>query len=67
MNLNTLSWKEFTIGDYFDVFLSSGDLKIDDCEPGSIPLISSGSTNNGIVGYIDEKAMERLRYLKQIV
>lgn len=40
MNLNTHLWKEFTIGDYFDVYLSSGDLKIDDCEPGNIPLIS---------------------------
>ena len=64
MNLNTLSWKEFTIGDYFDVFLSSGDLKIDDCEPGSIPLISSGSTNNGIVGYIDEKGDGKAQIFK---
>ena len=40
MNLNTHLWKDFTIGDYFDVYLSSGDLKIDDCEPGNIPLIS---------------------------
>lgn len=64
MNLNTLLWKEFTIGDYFDVYLSSGDLKIDDCEPGNIPLISSGSTNNGIVGYIDEKGDGKAQIFK---
>mgnify|MGYP004723268241 FL=1 len=64
MNLNTHVWKEFTIGDYFDVYLSSGDLKIDDCEPGNIPLISSGSTNNGIVGYIDEKGDGKAQIFK---
>ena len=64
MNLNTHLWKEFTIGDYFDVYLSSGDLKIDDCEPGNIPLISSGSTNNGIVGYIDEKGDGKAQIFK---
>lgn len=55
MNLNVESWKEFVVSDYFDVYLSAGDLKLDDCELGNIPLISSGATNNGIVGYIDEK------------
>lgn len=64
MNLNTPLWKEFTIGDYFDVYLSSGDLKIDDYEPGNIPLISSGSTNNGIVGYIDEKGDGKAQIFK---
>lgn len=57
---NTESWKEFRIGDYFDVSLASGDLKIEQCEKGDIPLVSSGTNNNGIVGYIsdnnDEKA-----------
>lgn len=54
MNLNVTSWKEFVISDLFDVYLSAGDLKIDDCDPGNIPLVSSGSTNNGIVGYINK-------------
>lgn len=53
MNLNVGGWKEFRIGDLFDVSLSMGDLKLDDCDKGEIPLISSGQTNNGIVGYID--------------
>ena len=64
MNLNVESWKEFIIEDYFDVFLSSGDLKLDDCEPGNIPLISSGSTNNGVVGYIDEKGDGKAQIFK---
>ena len=59
MNLNTNDWKEFNVGELFEVSLSSGDLKIDDCDVGDAPLISSGSTDNGIVGYIkngDSKA-----------
>lgn len=53
-DLNTDSWKEFKISDLFDVELSKGDLKEDDCAPGDIPLVSSGSLNNGVVKYIDE-------------
>jgi len=55
MKLNIAEWKEFQIGRLFDVILSTGDLKIADCDPGEIPLISSGQTNNGIVGYINKK------------
>lgn len=46
------------------MYLSSGDLKIDACEPGKIPLVSSGATNNGIVGYIDEKGDEKAQIFK---
>lgn len=62
--LNINCWQEFKVGDYFDVYLSSGDLKIDACEPGKIPLVSSGATNNGIVGYIDEKGDEKAQIFK---
>lgn len=55
MNLDTTMWKEYVVGRLFNVVLSAGDLKIDDCEAGNIPLVSSGQTNNGIVGYIDAK------------
>lgn len=64
MNLNTTLWKEFVVGDYFDIYLSAGDLKIDDCEPGNIPLISSGINNNGIVGYIDENGDGKAQIFK---
>lgn len=55
MNLNVNEWEEFQVGKLFNCTLSAGDLKIDDCEKGDIPLISSGQTNNGLVGYIDSK------------
>lgn len=55
MNLNIENWHEYIVGDLFEVSLSSGDLKIDECDVGDIPLISSGQTDNGIVGYIDKK------------
>ena len=61
---NIDSWREFKVGDYFDVYLSSGDLKIDECELGNIPLVSSGTTNNGIVGYIDEKGDGKAQIFK---
>ena len=48
-------WKKFTVEKLFDVFLSKGDIKIDDVDLGNIPLVSSGESNNGIIGYIDEK------------
>lgn len=62
--LNIDSWQEFKVGDYFDVYLSSGDLKIDACEPGKIPLVSSGATNNGIVGYVDDKGDGKAQIFK---
>src|SRR5574344_420124 len=54
IEINYTSWKKFKISDLFDVELSKGDLKINDCEVGEIPLISSGETENGCVGLIDE-------------
>lgn len=55
MHLNVNEWKEFQVNKLFKCTLSAGDLKIKDCEQGTIPLISSGQTNNGLVGYIDSK------------
>ena len=52
--LNTCKWKYFEIGKLFDVQLSKGDIKLSSIEQGDIPLISSGSINNGIVGFIDK-------------
>lgn len=51
--LNVDEWKEFRVGDLFSVQLSKGDIKLDDMLIGYVPLVSSGETNNGIVGYID--------------
>ena len=53
--LNIASWKKFVLGRLFKVELSKGDIKLDEVDKGDIPLVSSGESNNGIVGYIDEK------------
>lgn len=51
---NTSNWKEFKVSDLFECLLSKGDLKESECDEGSINLISSGATNNGVVKRIDE-------------
>lgn len=51
--MDTKQWKKFYLSQLFDCVLSKGDLKEDECLNGDIPLVSSGSTNNGIVKYID--------------
>lgn len=45
------NFKKVRIGDLFKVLLSDGDNKPDELPVGNIPLISSGTTNHGIVGY----------------
>lgn len=52
--LNTSDWKEFKLSDLFECLLSKGDLKESECDEGPINLISSGTTNNGVVKRIDE-------------
>lgn len=54
LELKTQEWKWFKIGDFFNVELSKGDLKPNECLVGRIPLISSGDTNNGVVMNIRE-------------
>ena len=52
-------WRPFFIRDLFEVFLPSGDTQADKCEPGDIPLVSAGSSNNGVCKLIkcgDEKS-----------
>lgn len=53
--LDTSNWKIYRISDLFDVELSKGDLKQGEQDPGLVPLVSSGSRNNGIVDYISPK------------
>lgn len=50
----TENWKEFELKKLFDCVLSKGDLKEDLCEEGNVPLVSSGTQDNGIVKYINE-------------
>ena len=48
-----LVWAEYSIGELFDVVLSTDDLQPKNLEEGTMPLISSGSANNGICAYVD--------------
>lgn len=53
--LNTSAWQGFRISSLFKVQLSKGDIKLDDMEKGDIPLVSSGESDNGIVGKINQE------------
>ena len=53
MNLDVTEWKEFRVGDLFNVELSRGDIKADESDEGDVILVSSGETNNGVVKHID--------------
>lgn len=54
LDIKIHDWSYFKIKDLFNVELASGDIKAGECLPGEIPLISSGTLNNGVVEYIDE-------------
>ncbi|HDZ8768659.1 TPA: restriction endonuclease subunit S [Staphylococcus aureus] len=59
MKLSDKEWKEFKVEYIFYVDLSKGDNIPSLLDKGSIPLISSGSANNGIVKFVlkgDEKS-----------
>lgn len=47
-----LKWREFKIGELFEIVLSSGDNKANKLPSGKIPLISAGESNNGVTKYI---------------
>lgn len=52
ISLNDVKWKEFKIEDLFNISLSKGDNQANLLLDGNIPLISSGTTNNGICKFI---------------
>ena len=56
--IDTSKWGNFKVGDLFEIKLSKNDLKIEECNTGSTPLISAGNENNGIVGYINKENFE---------
>ena len=45
-------WKEFRVGDLFEIQLSKGDNQAKLLEDGIFPLVSAGSVNNGICKYV---------------
>jgi len=54
MKIDTTTWEYFKLDDLFDIELSEGDIKLNDCQVGNIPLVSAGGENNGVVGHIKE-------------
>lgn len=55
MELNVQDWKEYQVDKLFTVVLSKGDIKEDDMDSGTVRLVSSGESDNGIVTHIDSK------------
>lgn len=53
-SINIDNWKEFMIGDLFEIQLAQGDLQATKQNEGIIPLVSSGMGNNGICKFIEE-------------
>lgn len=47
-------WDDLKIGDYFDIVKPIKIFKINNTENGNIPLVSSKSTDNGIMKYIND-------------
>lgn len=55
MNLNTEQWKEYRLGDLFDI-RKGKRLTAEDQTPGTTPYIGAIDSNNGIANYIDQEA-----------
>ncbi len=62
MELNVQDWKEYQVDKLFTVVLSKGDIKEDDMDSGTVRLVSSGESDNGIHILI-VKVMEKLKSL----
>ena len=52
--LSDVEWGEFELKDYFEFYLSKGDNQADLLSAGIVPLISSGSFDNGICKFIEK-------------
>ncbi len=55
IQLTDREWHEFKVSELFNIELTKGDIKADRINDGTIPLISSGENNNGIVKYVDNE------------
>lgn len=55
--VDTSAWGEFVVGELFDIQLSDGDNKPKKLPKGTIPLVSAGNTNNGIVGSFESNTI----------
>lgn len=53
-NIDVSEWGKYKIGKLFKAYLSKDDIQPKNIIEGTIPLISSGKENNGIVAYIKD-------------
>ena len=53
--VDTSAWKAFRVGELFDVLLAKGDIQPNLVGDGNVPLVSAGTTDNGIVATISDK------------
>ena len=62
--IDTSNWKEFRVGDLFEIINGKG-LTIEEIEEntGVIPVIQGGSSDNGVIGYISEKYCRDQKYV----
>lgn len=54
LTLQDVEWRAFELKDYFDFYLSKGDNQATLLSDGVVPLISSGSSGNGICKFIEQ-------------
>jgi len=62
--IDTKKWKEFRVGELFDIFNGKGITKSDlrAYSDGIIPCIQGGEFNNGILGYFPERLKKNKNY-----
>ncbi len=54
MKINTCEWREFTVGEIFNILNGKGITQEEiELNPGSFAAVQSGEDNNGIIGRID--------------
>lgn len=58
--------RKFKVGELFDIKLSRSDNKLVELSKGDIPLISAGSDNQGIVGYISSDLLNTVPFKNSI-
>lgn len=56
MKIDTRSWKEFLIGDYFEPYRGTVK-KLQTLKKGDVPVIGAARSNQGVAGYYDVEAL----------
>ncbi len=62
-----MEWKKYNISELFDIQLSTGDNQANKPLDGKNPLISAGTTNNGICKFIDKPDLKSQLFNKNVI